>query len=208
MGYLSLHRHESIRCRTQKSWIKWWSLWCSTICWRLQWVILSLISTSSRLITSIQSADPDLLCSCCHRLHIRLDQHCHKMDRDTRSWCSHRCRITCIGRCSSTRRLGNSSHVQIFRSHRSSCRKCCQGSIRKRNSVRFLHLLSTCCAELIFPCVVVHRLTSYTSLAFGIIGFIACILSVDIEPKMTNKIEVFMDGEEEKARNNKSMTWF
>lgn len=72
--------------------------------------------------------------------------------------------------------------------------------------MRLLHLLSNYCAGLIFACVVALRLTSYTSLAFGIIGFIACILSVDIEPKMTNKIEVFMDGEEEKARNNKSMT--
>ncbi|TKA81099.1 hypothetical protein B0A49_00394 [Cryomyces minteri] len=43
------------------------------------------------------------------------------------------------------------------------------------------------------------QLVAYTSLAFGIIGIIACLCCKDVDAKMTNKIEVYLDTEKEKA---------
>jgi hypothetical protein len=45
------------------------------------------------------------------------------------------------------------------------------------------------------------RLTAYTSLAFGIVGIIACACCKDINPKMNDKIEVYMENTELADRN-------
>lgn len=42
-------------------------------------------------------------------------------------------------------------------------------------------------------------LVAYTSLAFGIVALIASACCKDVESRMTNNIEVFITGEEEKA---------
>lgn len=46
-----------------------------------------------------------------------------------------------------------------------------------------------------------NRVTAYTSLAFGVVGIVACLCCKDIEPKMTNKIEVYMENTELGERN-------
>ena len=46
-----------------------------------------------------------------------------------------------------------------------------------------------------------NRLTAYTSLGFGIVGIIACLCCKDVDAKMTNKIEVYMENTELASRN-------
>ncbi|RDW77353.1 MFS general substrate transporter-60 [Coleophoma cylindrospora] len=45
------------------------------------------------------------------------------------------------------------------------------------------------------------QLTAYTSLAFGIVGFAACLCCKDINPKMNDKIEVYMENTDLANRN-------
>lgn len=45
------------------------------------------------------------------------------------------------------------------------------------------------------------RVTALSSLAFGVVGIVACALCKDIQPKMTNKIEVYMENTEYADRN-------
>jgi hypothetical protein len=45
------------------------------------------------------------------------------------------------------------------------------------------------------------RLTAYTSLAFGVVGIVACALTRDMEPKMDNRIEVYMENTDQADRN-------
>lgn len=45
------------------------------------------------------------------------------------------------------------------------------------------------------------RITALISLAFGIIGIIACLCCRDIEPKMDNRIEIYMENTDLAERN-------
>jgi hypothetical protein len=47
----------------------------------------------------------------------------------------------------------------------------------------------------------INRMTALTSLAFGIIGVSACLCCRDIEPKMDNRIEVYMENTDFAERN-------
>lgn len=42
-------------------------------------------------------------------------------------------------------------------------------------------------------------MVAYTSLAFGLVGLIACLCCKDVNSKMNNTIETFIAGEKEKA---------
>ncbi|KAH6680156.1 fungal trichothecene efflux pump [Halenospora varia] len=45
------------------------------------------------------------------------------------------------------------------------------------------------------------QITAYTSLAFGVVGIIACLCCKDINPKMDNRIEVYMENTDLAERN-------
>lgn len=45
------------------------------------------------------------------------------------------------------------------------------------------------------------RMVAYTSMAFGIIGIIACACCKDVDSKMNNKIEVYLENTELASRN-------
>lgn len=45
------------------------------------------------------------------------------------------------------------------------------------------------------------RVTALSSLSFGILGIIACICCIEIEPKMTPKIEVYLENDVHADRN-------
>ncbi|PGH19675.1 hypothetical protein AJ80_03830 [Polytolypa hystricis UAMH7299] len=45
------------------------------------------------------------------------------------------------------------------------------------------------------------RVVALVSMAFGIIGIVACLCCKDVEPKMTNKIEVYLENDELASRN-------
>lgn len=49
--------------------------------------------------------------------------------------------------------------------------------------------------------VVGLRTTALSSLSFGICGIIACLCCKDIGPKMTNKIEIFLENDENADKN-------
>lgn len=44
-------------------------------------------------------------------------------------------------------------------------------------------------------------MVAYTSMAFGIIGIIACACCKDVDSKMNNKIEVYLENTELASRN-------
>jgi hypothetical protein len=44
-------------------------------------------------------------------------------------------------------------------------------------------------------------MVAFTSLAFGIVGIIACLCCKDVEKKMNNKIEVYLENDEFADRN-------
>jgi hypothetical protein len=45
------------------------------------------------------------------------------------------------------------------------------------------------------------RITALSSLSFGCVGILACLCNVDIGKKMDNKIEVFLENDENAAKN-------
>ena len=45
------------------------------------------------------------------------------------------------------------------------------------------------------------KVTALSSLSFGVVAIIACALCNDIGPKMTSKIEVFLENDEFADRN-------
>lgn len=49
--------------------------------------------------------------------------------------------------------------------------------------------------------VVGLRTTCLSSLSFGVIGIIACLCCQDIEHKMNNKIEIFLENDENADKN-------
>ena len=49
--------------------------------------------------------------------------------------------------------------------------------------------------------MVLNRGIAYTSLGFGIVGIIACLCCKDIDAKMANKIEVYLENTELAWRN-------
>jgi hypothetical protein len=49
--------------------------------------------------------------------------------------------------------------------------------------------------------VVGLRTTALSSLSFGIVAIIACCFCNDIGPKMNNKIEVFLENDENAEKN-------
>jgi hypothetical protein len=49
--------------------------------------------------------------------------------------------------------------------------------------------------------VVGLRTTALSSLSFGVIGIIACLFTVDIGKKMDNKIEIFLENDENADKN-------
>jgi hypothetical protein len=40
-----------------------------------------------------------------------------------------------------------------------------------------------------------NRLIAFTSLGFGVVGIIASLFCVDVDSKMTNEIEVFLEND-------------
>jgi hypothetical protein len=45
------------------------------------------------------------------------------------------------------------------------------------------------------------RLIAFSSLAFGIVGIVASLFCVDVDAKMTNNIEVFLENDQYADRN-------
>jgi len=46
-----------------------------------------------------------------------------------------------------------------------------------------------------------HRITAISSVAFGVVGIVACLFCNGIDHKMTNKIEVFLENTENADKN-------
>lgn len=46
------------------------------------------------------------------------------------------------------------------------------------------------------------QVVAFASLGFGAVGLIACLCCKDVNSKMNDNIEAFIDGEEEKAHNH------
>jgi len=46
-----------------------------------------------------------------------------------------------------------------------------------------------------------YRLIAFTSLAFGVVGIVASLFCVDVDSKMTNEIEVFLENDKYADQN-------